>query len=185
MEIVIYVLIFQGLLGGFDVMWNHEWKENLPGKLTANLEQKIHGLRELLYAVIYIGLAWYSWNGIWAWILFGVLIVEILLTAWDFVVEDKTRKLSPNERVIHLTLSMGGGAYVALLIPELLRWTQLPSGLESVEYGMLSWILTMFGVGVFGWGVRDYWSGVRLTKALPITERINKSVSAQLKGEPL
>lgn len=172
MKTVIYVLIFQGLLGCFDVMWNHEWKENLPGKLSARLEQKIHGLRELLYAVIFIGLAWYAWHGLWAWLLFGLLVVEILLTAWDFVEEDKTRTLTPNERVIHLTLSMGGGAYVALLIPELWRWSQLPTAMQHVEYGMLSWVLTLLGVGVFGWGVRDYWSGVRLAQAM------------QLKGEP-
>jgi hypothetical protein len=167
MKTVIYVLIFQGLLGGFDVIWNHEWKENLPGKLSANLEQRIHGLRELFYAVIFIGLAWYSWDGFWAWIFFGLLVIEIFLTAWDFVIEDKTRTLSPNERVVHLMLSMGGGAYVALLIPELLHWSQQPSGLESVEYGILSWILTLLGFGVLGWGVRDYWSGVQLTKSLP------------------
>lgn len=166
MKTVIYVLIFQGLLGGFDVIWNHEWKENLPGRLAANLEQRIHGVRELFYAVIFVGLAWYAWHGVWAWILFAVLVIEILLTAWDFVIEDKTRTLSPNERITHLTLSMGGGAYVALLIPELLRWSQQPSGLASVDYGILSWILTLLGVGVLVWGVRDYWSGMRLTKAL-------------------
>jgi len=167
MKTVLYVLIFQGLLGCFDVFWNHEWKENLPGKVSATLEQKIHGLRELLYSVIFIGLAWYSWNGAWAWIMFGVLAIEVLLTAWDFVVEDKTRVLSPNERVLHLTLSMGGGAYVALLIPELLRWSQQATGLERADYGMLSWILTLLGTGVLIWGLRDYWSGMRLSRSLP------------------
>jgi hypothetical protein len=32
MDIVIYILIFQGLLGGIDVLWNHEWKEWLATK---------------------------------------------------------------------------------------------------------------------------------------------------------
>jgi len=173
MKTVIYVLIFQGLLGGFDVIWNHEWKENLPGKLTANLEQKIHGLRELLYAVIFVGLAWFAWNGAWAWILFGLLAIEVLLTAWDFIIEDRTRTLSPNERVIHLTLSMGGGAYVALLIPELWRWSQQPTAMVGIDYGILSWILTVLGVGVLGWGVRDYWSGMRLSKALVCENSLN------------
>ncbi len=47
MTMVIYLLIFQGFLGGFDVFWNHEWKEMLPKKPTESLEQKIHGVREL------------------------------------------------------------------------------------------------------------------------------------------
>lgn len=163
MEIVIYLLIFQGLLGGYDVLWNHEWKEKLPTKPTAALEQKIHGVRELFYAVVFLGLAWLSWNGIWAWVLFGVIMIEVLLTAWDFITEDKTRKLSPTERVTHLVLSMTGGAYVALLIPVLIEWSRLPSELAGVEYGLRSWVLTVLGVGVFVWGVRDLGSGVALS----------------------
>ncbi len=176
MKTVLYVLICQGFLGCFDVFWNHEWKENLPHKLSAVQEQNIHGVRELLYAFIFIGLAWFSWNGLWAWAIFGLLAVEIILTAWDFVVEDKTRILSPNERVLHLMLSMGGGAYVALLVPELLRWSQLPTGLAGADYGILSWILTMLGTGVFIWGVRDCWSGMRLAKLQP--EQGSPTISA-------
>ncbi|WP_211233950.1 hypothetical protein [Chitinilyticum litopenaei] len=165
MDIVIYLLIFQGLLGGFDVFWNHEWKEKLPSTPTAALEQKIHGVRELLYAVIFLGLAWFSWNGVWAWVLFVVIAIEILLTAWDFVEEDKTRRLSPGERVTHLVLSMSGGAYVALQIPVLLAWSRLPSGLDRVDYGLQSWILSILGAGVLAWGVRDLWSGIALSRA--------------------
>lgn len=163
MEIVIYILIFQGLLGGYDVLWNHEWKEKLPTKPTASLEQKIHGVRELFYAVVFLGLAWLSWNGIWSWILFGIIVVEIALTAWDFVTEDKTRTLSPTERVTHLVLSMTGGAYVALLIPVLIEWSRLPSELVMLDYGVRSWVLSVFGIGVFLWGVRDLWSGLVLS----------------------
>lgn len=163
MEIVIYILIFQGFLGGYDVLWNHEFKEKLPTKPTAALEQKIHGVRELFYAVVFIGLAWLSWNGIWAWVLFGVIAIEIVLTAWDFVTEDKTRTLSPTERVTHLVLSMTGGAYVALLIPTLIEWSHFPSELAGVEYGVRSWILTVLGVGVFVWGVRDLRSSLALS----------------------
>jgi hypothetical protein len=164
MKVVLNILIAQGMLGGFDVFWNHEWKERLPARFSAAREQQIHGVRELLYAFIFIGLAWYSWQGGWALVLAGLLALEILLTAWDFIVEDKTRILGPNERVLHLLLSMGGGAYVALLIPELLRWWTLPAALEPAYYGMPSWILTLFGAGVFVWGMRDAWSGVQLAR---------------------
>lgn len=164
MNIVIYLLIFQGFLGGYDVLWNHEWKEKLPTKPTAALEQKIHGVRELFYAVVFLGLAWLAWNGFWAWVLFGVIVIEVVLTAWDFVTEDKTRTLSPTERVTHLVLSVTGGAYIALLIPVLIEWSHLPAALVGVEYGLRSWVLTVLGVGVFLWGVRDIWSGLELTK---------------------
>jgi hypothetical protein len=163
MAIVIYLLIFQGFLGGYDVLWNHEWKEKLPTKPAAALEQKIHGVRELFYAVVFLGLAWFSWHGIWAWVLFGVIVVEVLLTAWDFVTEDKTRTLSPTERVTHFVLSMTGGAYVALLVPILVEWSHLPSQLVAVDYGLQSWVLTVLGFGVLFWGVRDLRSGLVLS----------------------
>ncbi len=165
MKIVLSILICQGLLGCFDVFWNHEWRERLPSRLSAMREQQIHGARELLYAVIFIGLAWYSWHGGWALAIAGLLTAEILLTAWDFIAEDKTRILGPNERVLHLLLSMGGGAYVALLVPELLRWSALPTALRPENYGMQSWMLTVLGAGVFIWGLRDAWSGVQLARS--------------------
>lgn len=164
MNNVMYLLIFQGVLGAYDVLWNHEWKEKLPSKPTAALEQKIHGVRELFYAVMFIGLSWWDWQGLWAWLLVAVLVIEVALTAWDFVTEDKTRVLSAPERITHLVLSMTGGAYITLLIPVLLDWSQLPSELVSVSYGFCSWLLTLFGVGVFAWGIRDIWSGVVLSK---------------------
>lgn len=167
MKIVLFLLVCQGFLGCFDVFWNHEWKEKLPGRPSAAREQQIHGARELLYAVLFIGLAWFQWQGRWALAVAGLLAVEILLTAWDFIVEDKTRILGPTERVLHLLLSMGGGAYVALLIPELLHWAALPSALQPADYGALSRVLTLLGGGVFIWGIRDALSGVRLARALP------------------
>lgn len=164
MEKIIYILIFQGLLGGFDVLWNHEFKEKLPSKQTAALEQKIHGVRELFYAVVFLGLAWLTWSGVWAYVLFGIILIEIALTAWDFVVEDKTRLLSPTERITHLVLSMTGGAYVAFLIPVLFEWSHLPTALAGIDYGILSWVLSALSLGVFAWGIRDLWSGLNLTK---------------------
>ncbi len=164
MGTISYVVIFQGILGGFDVLWNHEWKEKLPSKLNAALEQKIHGVSELFYAVVFLGLAWLSWNGIWAYVLFAIILIEIALTAWDFVVEDKTRTLSPTERITHLLLSMTGGAYVAFLIPALIQWSYMPSSLSGLDYGIRSWILSALGFGVFAWGIRDLSSGLRLSK---------------------
>ncbi len=111
----------------------------------------------------FLGLAWLSWHGIWAWILFGVIVIEVLLTAWEFVTDDNTRTLSPTERVTHFVLSMTGGAYVALLVPVLVEWSRFPSGLVPVEYGLRSWVLTVLGLGVLVWGVRDLWSGLALS----------------------
>ncbi len=162
MNSISYILIFQGILGGFDVLWNHEWKEKLPSKSTAMLEQKIHGVRELFYTVVFIGLAWFTWNGIWAYVLFAVILIEVALTAWDFVIEDQTRILSLTERITHLVLSMTGGAYVAFLIPVLFEWSHMPSAIANIDYGIRSLILSVLGLGVFVWGIKDLWCGFRI-----------------------
>jgi hypothetical protein len=176
MDTVINLLIVQGILGGYDVLWNHEWKERLPSRPTAALEQKIHGVRELLYALIFFGLAWYAWKGLFAWMLAAILCVEIGLTAWDFVVEDQTRELGANERILHLILSITGGAYLAVLIPHWSVWVGSVSRLESVGYGFRSWILTVLALGVFAWGLRDLKSGFGSSRS-PATGSAHKAGS--------
>ncbi len=152
---ILYLLIVQGLLGAADVLINHELREGLPARASARTEQALHGVRELLYAVVFAGLAWFEWRGIWAALFGGVLLIEVVLTAWDFVEEDRTRRLSATERVMHLMLSMGGGAYVALLVPILLTWGQESSQLLRVDHGIASRLLSLLAIGVFAWGVRD------------------------------
>lgn len=164
MNTLLNLLIAQGILGGFDVLWHHEHCFRLPQQPQAALEQKIHGLRELLYAVIFIGLAWKTWLGLWAIVLMAVLSIEVLLTAWDFVVEDQTRRLGASERITHLLLSMLGGVYLAYLIPVLVDWAQQPTQLATVDYGLRSWILTGLGGGVLFWAVRDFKSGLALSQ---------------------
>ncbi len=158
---VLALLIVQAVLGGFDVLWNHEYKERLPHWPLAALEQKIHGARELLYGGIFFALAFAEWHGLWAGALILVLLIELLLTACDFVVEDRTRKLAAVERVPHLLLSVNGGAYLALLAPLLASWLSEPDRIVAVDYGLPSTVLGVFGLAVLGWGVRDLAAGFR------------------------
>ncbi|BBL70209.1 hypothetical protein [Methylogaea oryzae] len=164
MQWVIDLLIVQGLLGAFDVFWHHEWQERLPTRANAKLEQKIHGARELFYAVVFLGLAWCAWHGWYAWLLAAVIALEVALTAWDFVEEDRSRRLRPSERVTHLILSINGGAYLALLFPHWLVWRAQPTALAGADFGWQSWLLSLMGVGVFVWGLRDLWSGLHTPK---------------------
>ena len=168
MKVLLYILIAQGILGALDVILNHELRENLPGRASAMLEQFIHGFREVFYAVVFAGLAWFEWQGAWALAFAAILLIEVLLTAWDFVEEDRTRVLSPTERVMHLMLSMGGGAYCALLIPVLIEWSALPTGFVPVSYGWLSWVLTPMAAGVLLWGLRDLIAAWQLMQPQPV-----------------
>lgn len=167
MQGVIDLLIVQGVLGAYDVLYHHEWKERLPTRAASVLEQKLHGIREAFYAVLFIGIAWREWHGGYAWLLAAVIVLEMLLTAWDFVEEDRTRRLPASERVTHLVLSMNGGAYLALLLPSWLAWAEAPTAWAAIDYGWRSWLLTGLGLGVFAWGLRDLRSGFRLRGMAP------------------
>lgn len=161
---LLVVLIIQGLLGAFDSFWNHEWKERLPSRPTALEEQRLHSLREFIYVVLFAGMAWTSWDGLWAWVFAALLIVETIITGWDFVIEDKTRVLSPVERLTHALITLGYGAFLAWFAPYLWEWSQRPTGFTFHDYGVISWILTAFSIGVLLLASRNLISTLYLAK---------------------
>lgn len=148
MDTILALLLAQALLGAFDTYIIHEWWERLPQRPAARREVGLHGLREFLYAVIFLGLANWRWQGPWAWVLAAVLLVEVVITATDFVEEDRTRVLSPVERVTHLLLAVLYGALLAQVTAQLWHWQALPAGLVADEHSVMSWLITFFGLGV-------------------------------------
>jgi len=165
-ELALILLAIQGAIGAFDVLYNHEWDAQLPARPTAYLELRIHSIRAVLYAILFSGIAWFNWLGLFVWLLALLILIEILLTLWDFVVEDTTRRLSPLERIVHTILAMNGGAYVALLLYEMYaHWIQQPSALQFVDRGWMSVLLSVYALGVFLSGVRDGHASYRLARA--------------------
>jgi hypothetical protein len=58
-----YVLItLQALLGALDNLWHHEITERLPVRRAASAELSLHAARELLYGLLFLGLAWFEWH---------------------------------------------------------------------------------------------------------------------------
>jgi len=112
--------LFVGLacLGAFDTLYYHEWRAKLPamGPL-ARSELQLHALRDFVYAVIFGTLPWVAWQGRYVLPLIVLLVVEIILTLWDFVVEDWIRKplggVYPGERVMHGIMGIAYGAALA------------------------------------------------------------------------
>jgi uncharacterized protein (TIGR01777 family) len=152
---VLAMLSVQSLLGAFDNLWHHEITEALPSRPGARLELALHTAREFLYAVIFTGIAWFRWQGGWGIALLAILATEIVITLWDFVVEDRTRKLPRFERILHTVLAINFGATLAVWAPELQAWVTAPTALAPAYYGMWSWVMTLFGMGVFAWAIRD------------------------------
>jgi hypothetical protein len=166
LDIALILLVVQGAIGAFDVLYNHEWQARLPSQRTATLELGIHSIRAVLYAALFAGIAWFNWAGAFAWILLLLLTVEVALTLWDFVVEDRTRRLTPLERVVHTVLAMNGGAYVAFLSYEaIVVWAPASTALVPVDRGIVSLILTAYALGVFVSALRDGLASRRLAAA--------------------
>ncbi len=83
----------------------------------------------------------------------------------DEVLENRTRVLPQNERVLHVFLTLNLGAIIAFLVPQLLDWSARPTGLERVHHGFLSWILTLLALSSAAWAVRDLIAWRRLRRA--------------------
>lgn len=153
--LALQLMAVQGLLGAFDTLYHHELTEALAQRSSARLELKIHAMRALLYSVLFVGLAFWVWHGVWAAMLLLIFAVEIGLTLWDFVTEDQTRLLPASERITHTVLAMNGGAFVALLLINTPAWLAQPSAMVWQTHGWLSVFLALAGVGVGLSGLRD------------------------------
>jgi hypothetical protein len=162
--LALQLMAVQGCLGAFDTLYHHELTEALPGRASARLELSIHAIRSSIYAALFIGLSAWQFHGLWALILLLVFTVEIVLTLWDFVVEDRTRLLPATERVTHTILAMNGGAFITLLALNTPAWLAQPTALVYQSHGALSGFLALCGVGVGLSGLRDGFAALALTK---------------------
>jgi uncharacterized protein (TIGR01777 family) len=177
MTLVLILLVCQGVLGAIDTLWHHEGTARLPSSPTARPELVLHGLREAIYAVIFLSLPWMRWEGWLAWALAVLLAVEIVITLQDFLLEDRTRRLPPTERVLHTVMAIGYGALLALLAPLLVDWAARPTAFVAESHGWLSWVATALGLGVLVWTVRDLAAGTRAPEhAAPAGEASGRTV---------
>lgn len=164
--IALELMAFQGLLGAFDTIYHHELTEALPGRTTARRELTIHSARAVLYSLLFVGLSAWEWYGLWTVLLILIIGVEIVLTLWDFVIEDKTRLLPASERVIHTILAINGGAFIALLALDFPEWLGQATDLQLNEQGALSVFLILCGVGVGLSGIRDGFAAFRIGREI-------------------
>lgn len=163
--LALQLMAAQGCLGAFDTLYHHELTEALPQKTSARRELGIHAARALLYALLFCGLAGWEWHGALALLLVGVFGVEIVLTLWVFVVEDRSRLLPATERVTHTVLAINGGAFIALLAMNVPDWHAQATAMTWHPHGWLSVFLAACGVGVGLSGVRDGLAALRLGRA--------------------
>lgn len=155
MNIAIWLLAIQATFGAFDTLYYHEYKLKLPYGDHTGIELRLHAARDFAYAIIIGTLGWFIWQGWLTYLLAVLLILEICITLWDFIEEDKIRKLPAGERAMHAIMGIVYGAFLAFLVPEMIKWSEQPAGFGPKYHGFPSWVLTIVAVGVFSSGVRD------------------------------
>lgn len=158
------LLIAQAILGALDTIYHHELTVALPYRYGARQELSIHAMRSCFYGALFLGMAHFAFQGTWAVAIALLFFLEICLTLWDFVVEDRTRKLPAIERIMHTVLAINAGAFFALYGAQLMQWYQLPTALAAADYGWRGWILTLFAIGVTASGIRDGIAAFRLQR---------------------
>lgn len=161
------LVALQLAMGAFDIAYHHEIKERLPWRRAQSHELLLHGVRDGLYAVLFLALGWFEMHGLWAVMLIVVLIAEIVITLMDFVEEDVTRKLPASERVAHTLMALNYGAIVVLLLPILLDWAAMPTAIVPAWYGAASVVASLAAVGIVLSGLRDITASRRMRRLIP------------------
>lgn len=159
--VFVALLLLQVAMGGFDTLYHHELTLRLPWRPGQATELRLHGARNLIYALVFLALGWTEPHGVAAMILIAALTVEMGITLWDFVEEDRVRALPPSERVTHTLLTLNYGALLAMLAPVLIGWAHLPNAVFIEGHGLVSILLTIAAGGVMVSGIRDLFAATR------------------------
>lgn len=163
MNVTLKLFVVLAFLGAFDTIYYHEWRARLPAMgPQARSELQLHALRDFVYAIIFGTLPWLAWQGRYVIPLAALLVIEIILTLWDFVVEDWIRKplggVYPGERIMHGIMGIVYGAALAYLVPVMRVWWSMPTNFVAPSPAnsiALGWILTVMSVGVLLSSIRD------------------------------
>jgi uncharacterized protein (TIGR01777 family) len=161
------LITLQILMGAFDTLYHHELTERLAWRPSQQRELRLHGIRNLLYAALFLALGWVEARGVLAILLIAVLAIEVVITLMDFVEEDVSRKLPASERINHTLLALNYGAILVLLIPVLIGWATRATALIPVSYGAWSVVATLAAAGVALFGLRDLAASARLRRLVP------------------
>jgi len=166
-ELLSTLIVLQLAMGAFDTLYHHELTERLAWRANAATEFRLHAARNWLYALLFLLAAWSEPHGWPALAILVVLAIELLITLWDFVEEDLSRRLPASERVTHTLLAVNYGAILAFIGPMLWSWSALPPALHPASHGYLSLLLTAAALAVLAFGTRDWLAARRAPRLRP------------------
>src|SRR5438477_12086662 len=86
-------------MGAFDTFYHHELTERLAWRPSQRYELQLHGVRNMLYALLFLVLGWLEVYGLFAISVIAVLVVEVVIMLMDFVEEDMSGNWAAWERL--------------------------------------------------------------------------------------
>jgi len=146
-------IIAQVAMGAFDTLFHHEGVERLAWRPSQRRELQLHGVRNLAYGAIFLLLGWMAPGGDAARALLVLMTCELGITLWDFIEEDRSRKLPATERIVHTVMALNFGVILALLVPLLLRNLGQPTAFAY--HGWPSWFCAAAAAAVTIFSLRD------------------------------
>ena len=152
-------------LGLFDIVYHHEMTERLAWRPSQRHELVLHGIRNGLYAVLFVMLGWFEPHGVWAMLVVAVLAAEVVVTLMDFVEEDMSRKLPASERVTHTLLALNYGAILALLVPGPAGWAAEPTADRAGLVRLRQRASPLAALGVIAFALRDVFAARRAQRS--------------------
>jgi uncharacterized protein (TIGR01777 family) len=174
------LILLQTLMGAFDTLYHHELTERLAWRQSQRRELGLHGVRNLIYAALFLTFGLIEPQGLCAIVLIVALGIEVLITLIDFIEEDRSRRLPATERVTHALLALNYGAILALAAPVLLGWAQKPTGTALATHGFWTLFALASGLGVALFGLRDLLASRRLAvRATPDAATLVAAIGTQ------
>src|SRR5438270_586138 len=104
LTLLLSFVLLHGVLGGLDVIVNHELIVGLPRRPGCGPEQRLHSAREAIFASLFLAMAWWEWQGAWIWLPAALMVGEFLVSLRDVAVEGETRILPVTEATLHVAL---------------------------------------------------------------------------------
>lgn len=147
MEAIFIILTAQALLSmiGGAMRYGAPGASHLPSGQPRYLA--LRTARRLLMALILFGLAWWQWQGVFAWVLGMLIILETALLVRPVLISREKGEKLPFRQVLLVAHVMSGVSIAVLFVPVLLNWSAMNGGLISTDHGLWSRILTGLAAG--------------------------------------
>jgi hypothetical protein len=185
METTTYLLFVLGCLGAADILLFHSIAHGIRSHRDSVQELVAHSFRGPTYAVLFILVPNFVLHGVFAWALLVLLAIDVVISVWDFSLEQASRRLlgglPSGEYVLHMAMAMVFGAFAASLVASASHAIGLPTGLFYLP-ARVTWLLralmaVMAGLVIFS-GIKDALAAVRLQRTVG-SQLVAKSIVSQ------